>query len=260
MRPPRRAFRFARLGLGPTMLGALAFTLAADAAPFRGPPVDHSACCGRGFNPLLHDTGDSAVDALNLLPGVEFGADSAINRPSRRAPASVRTASAAPSASAPLPPAVPPGPSLAALEGPLETISGYARIAYSQLAGFKFHPPPQPIATEKPPPDVLQQVPASIRKLDGKKVVLTGYMLPLKLENGLTTEFFFLSSPSACCYGIIPEMNEWMLVRMRGEGLPPIQDVPMFLAGRLHVRARWDDGYLVGIYDLEGEGLLKPRS
>ncbi len=174
--------------------------------------------------------------------------------------ASVGTASADPSAPAPIPPAVPPGPSLAALEGPLETISGYARIAYSQLAGFKFHPPPQPIAPEKPPPDVLKQVPPSIRKLDGRKVVLTGYMLPLRLENGLATEFFFLSSPSACCYGIIPEMNEWMLVRMRGEGLPPIQDVPMFLAGRLHVRARWDDGYLVGIYDLEGEGLLKPRS
>jgi hypothetical protein len=152
-----------------------------------------------------------------------------------------------------------PGPPLAALEGPLETISGYASIAYTQLAGFKFRPPPQPHAPDQPPPDVLAQVPAAIRRLDGKKVVLTGFMLPLKLEKGLATEFFFLSSPTACCYGIMPEVNEWMFVKMRDEGLPAIQDVPMFLAGRLQVRARWDEGYLIGIYDLEGHGLLKAR-
>lgn len=259
VRPRRRA------GIG--ALCTLVATLAGLAAPFQGPPGDHSVCCGRGLNPLLHDSGEFAGEPLlNVLPGLELGADSARARPTRRAPASVRSATTAPpkapspaAANPALPAPVPPGPSLAALDGPLETISGYAKISYSQLAGFKFRPPPQPIAPDRPPPDVLAQVPASIRKLDGKKVVLTGYMLPLKLENGLATEFFFLSSPTACCYGIIPEGNEWMLVKMRKEGLPPIQDVPMFLAGRLHVRARWDEGYLLGIYDLEGDGLLKPR-
>jgi hypothetical protein len=245
---------------GLTVIGALGLTLGLAAASFRGPPIDHSGCCGREYNPFLHGQGEFAPDAPNVLPGVEFGADSGLNRPERRAPASFRSAPTAPPPGVTLPPAVPPGPPLAALEGPLESISGYSRIAYSQLAGFKFRPPPQPIATDKPPPDVLAQVPAAIRKLDGKKVVLTGYMLPLRLEDGLVTEFFFLSSPTACCYGIIPEVNEWMLVKMRKEGLPPMQDVPLFLAGRLHVRARWDEGYLVGIYDLEGDGLLKPRS
>ncbi len=150
-------------------------------------------------------------------------------------------------------------PSLADLARGAPTVSGYSHLHYSQLAGFKFRPPPQPIAADRPPPDVLAQVPAELRKFDGRKVVLTGYMLPLKLENGLATEFFFLSSPTLCCYGVIPEVNEWMLVKMRGEGLPPIQDVPMFLAGRLQVRPRWEDGYLLGIYEMEGHGLLKPR-
>jgi len=35
--------------------------------------------------------------------------------------------------------------------------------------------------------------------------------------------------------------------------------VPVFLAGILKVRARWEAGYLTGIYELEGHGLLKPR-
>ena len=86
---------------------------------------------------------------------------------------------------------------------------------------------------------------------------MTGYLLPLRLEHGLATEFFFLSNPTFCCYGVTPEVNEWMHVRMRGEGLPPVQDVPVFLAGRLQIRARWEEGTLLGIYELEGHGLLK---
>mgnify|MGYP001607968192 CR=1 FL=1 len=34
----------------------------------------------------------------------------------------------------------------------------------------------------------------------------------------------------------------------------------LFLAGRLHIRTRWDEGFLIGLFDLEGNGLLKPRS
>ncbi len=170
---------------------------------------------------------------------------------------------AAPAATAGAPPPAPApasGATLADLARGAPSVSGYAHLHYSQLAGFKFQPPPQPIPPDRPPPDVLAQIPAAIRKYDGRKVVLTGYLLPLKLENGLATEFFFLSSPTLCCYGVIPEVNEWMLVRMRGEGLPPVQDVPLFLAGRLRVRPRWEDGQLLGIYELEGHGLLKPRS
>jgi hypothetical protein len=242
-------------------MGALGLASAA-AAPFAGPRVDHALCCPRGFNPLLHGGGEAGSDPLlTVMPGLEFGGDSAAARSGRRAPAAVASALnvARPAGE---PPVAPPlaGPSLAALDGRLEMVSGYAKIHYSQLAGFKFRPPPQPVGAGQPPPEVLAQVPAGIRRLDGKKVVLTGYMLPLKLENGLATEFFFLSSPTLCCYGVVPEVNEWMHVKMRQEGLPAIQDVPMFLAGRLRVRARWEEGYLVGIYELEGDGLLKMRN
>lgn len=249
---------------GGVALGALGLA-PAGAAPFAGPRVDHTLCCPRGFNPLLHGGGEAGSDPLlNLMPGLEFGGDSAGTRPGRRAPAAVAVALGTPRSPGEPAPATPPapplsGPPLAALDGPLEMVSGYAKIHYSQLAGFKFRPPPQPVAAGQPPPEVLAQVPAAIRRLDGKKVVLTGYMLPLKLEQGLATEFFFLSSPTLCCYGVVPEVNEWMHVKMRKEGLPAIQDVPMFLAGRLRVRARWEEGYLVGIYELESDGLLRAR-
>jgi hypothetical protein len=152
-------------------------------------------------------------------------------------------------------PAEPASP-LAGLERPVK-VSGYSKISYSQLAAFKFRPPAQPVSAGQPPPDVLAQVPAAIRRLDGRKVVLTGFMLPTKLENGYATEFLFLSSSQLCCFGITPALNEWILVRMRKEGLPAVQDVPVALAGRLRVQARWSEGFLTSIYELEGDGLLK---
>jgi hypothetical protein len=214
--------------------GALGFACLAHAGPWPPAGPSHLLCCGTPTEGPQHNREYQLND---------------------QAPAPAEAVKPAPPLPAPL-----PGPSLAALEGRLETISGYAKIAYSQLAGFKFQPPPQPVPAGQIPPDVLAQVPAAIRRLDGRKVVLTGYMLPLKLENGFATEFFLLSSPSLCCYGITPEVNEWMHVRMRKEGLPAVQDVPIFLAGRLRVRARWNDGYLTGIYEMEGDGLLKPKS
>lgn len=155
-------------------------------------------------------------------------------------------------------PAPPPAEDpLATLARGVPTISGYSHLSFAQLAGFKFRPPPQPVPAGEPAPDVLAQVPAAIRRFDGRKVVLTGYLLPLRLEKGLAVEFFLLSSPTLCCYGTVPEVNEWMLVRMRDEGLPPVQDVPVFLAGRLAVKPRWEEGYLHGIYEMEGHGLLR---
>jgi hypothetical protein len=215
---------FAGLALGATCL--------APAAPWPPGGANHLLCCGTPTEGPQHQR-EYQLDDLAADPKVA-------SQPAPSAPA-------------------PAGPSLATLEGPLATVSGYAHIHFSQLAGFKFQPPSQPVPAGQPPPDVLAQVPAVIRKLDGRKVVLTGFMLPLKLENGFATEFFFLSSRSLCCYGVTPEINEWIHVKMRKEGLPAVQDVPVFLAGRLRVRAQWSDGYLSSLYELEGDGLLKAK-
>ena len=237
------------------MLLLAAGAAAAWGAPFAGPRVDHSLCCPRGYNPLKHEDRELTGYVLpNVMPGLDRGGDSAVSGSERRAPAAV----ADPGTKPPVPP-LPAGPPLSALEGPPEMVAGYAKVHFSQLAGFKYRLPAQPVPDGETPPDALVQVPEVIRRLDGRKVVLSGFMLPLKLENGFATEFFLLSNSSLCCYGITPEMNEWIHVRMRDEGLPAVQDVPVFLAGKLQVKARWEGGYLTGIYEMEGHGLLKTR-
>ncbi len=99
----------------------------------------------------------------------------------------------------------------------------------------------------------MAQVPARILELDGSKVMVTGYMLPLKLTGNRVSEFLLVSSPMICCYGTVPQMNNWIIVRMTGPGAPILMDSPIQFFGRLHVGKVVEDGVLAGIYLLDGE-------
>ena len=117
-------------------------------------------------------------------------------------------------------PAVPPIPR--------EVIEGYVSVGFDQLAGFPFIAPPIQTAGASAPaakPEVMAQVPASVKKLDDQKVIITGFMMPVKIEKGLATEFMLLNSPLLCCFGVTPSTNAWIVVKMP-RGVPPIQDVP----------------------------------
>jgi len=150
------------LGPGPRVLALAALAgvaLAAGlgAAPFAGPKFDHSLCCPRGYNPLRHEEKELLGEGMpDLMPGMLRGADSAVKSDARRAPASL--APAGDPAKPPVPP-LPAGPPLSALEGPLENVAGYAKVHFSQLAGFKYRPPPQPVAVGEEPPDAVSRSP-----------------------------------------------------------------------------------------------------
>ncbi len=40
-------------------------------------------------------------------------------------------------------------------------------------------------------------------------------MLPVRVEAGLTTDFLPLKNQNACCFGIKPKANEWVVVQSR---------------------------------------------
>jgi hypothetical protein len=77
-------------------------------------------------------------------------------------------------------------------------------------------------------------------------------MLPTKLENGKATEFLIMANQMACCYGTVPNMNEWVVVRMP-QGTPVTQDVPISFYGTLRVGAMFESGYMTGIYALDAD-------
>jgi len=103
------------------------------------------------------------------------------------------------------------------------------------------------------------QIPGWVRVYDGKRVALTGFLMPLKLEGGLTSKFIMMRDITTCCYGNVPNMNEYVIVTMTGAGVKPIQDVPVVLTGVFRIAEKYENGYLSSIFQMDGEKFLGPR-
>lgn len=151
------------------------------------------------------------------------------------------------------PPAEPAAPAAPLVAMPDEIVDGYLRTGFDRLAGYSLV-----TTAETKPADVAAAIPEAVRKLDGRDVIVRGFMLPVKLEKGLVTEFLLMSSQQLCCYGVTPEMNQWVIVRLT-KGVPPAQDVPLEFRGRLRVGPILENDYLAGIYQLTGEPLPPAR-
>jgi len=142
----------------------------------------------------------------------------------------------------------------------LEVVDGYVKAGFEQLSTFKVTPPPfDPNA--KPGsagPSLGSQIPDGIRSLDGRKAVVTGFMLPIKMEGGLVTEFLLMRSQMMCCYGVMPQVNEWVLVHMP-QGVHQLMDVPVSFGGQLHVKELYENGFLTAIYQLDSDKIFPTK-
>jgi hypothetical protein len=146
--------------------------------------------------------------------------------------------------------------------GPAASVDGYEKVGFDKLASFTFTPP----AEGAPETDAAalakgnEQIPERVRAFDTKKVAVTGFMLPVKMDGGLVKEFLLVKDPMLCCYGVMPRINEWIVVKMNGKGVPPLMDVPITFEGTLKVGAMYENGYLTGIYLLAGDKLADTKS
>lgn len=90
--------------------------------------------------------------------------------------------------------------------------------------------------------------PEAVKKLDGRRVRITGFMYPLQ-EGSHIRHFCLLRTTQTCCYGPRPQYNQYLLVEM-AKPTPFHRLDPVICVGRLRVEPNPDDGY---IYRLEGE-------
>jgi hypothetical protein len=133
--------------------------------------------------------------------------------------------------------------------------NGYLKLGFEQLASYTFTPPTfEPTADPKAKPAATgeEQIPPAVKAWSGKKAAITGYMVPVKMEKGLVTELLLMRNTMACCYGSVPNMNEWVIVKMM-KGVPPLMDVPVAFYGELKVGAMFENGYMTGLYELEAD-------
>jgi len=167
------------------------------------------------------------------------------------APAAVTTALTQP-ANVPAPAsAVPPAP---AGKGTVQTVE------FTKLCSYEYLVPDIPNTNQVHGSDIAdKQIPAEVKALDKKKVSVVGYLMPLKEEDGKSTEFLLMRTQSSCCFGIAPTITELITVKAAGKGVPTIMDDLIEIQGTLKVGTVREDGYIVGVYQMD-EGKFMGRS
>ena len=184
--------------------------------------------------------------------------------PTASIPAQPTQIAAAPAANpvAATPVATPtPAPVFAQATETKATVSGdgFPLVGFDKLASYNFDvPDDEPVTNKAAGPDKAdEQIPSTVKAFNQKKVFIKGFMLPLKVDNGAVTEFLILKDQSMCCYGNVPKITEWVSVKTTSKGIKPIMDQPVSIEGTLHVGAMRENGYLVGIYQMDGEKMVE---
>ncbi|MDB6021569.1 MAG: hypothetical protein JWQ04_1426 [Pedosphaera sp.] len=134
----------------------------------------------------------------------------------------------------------------------------YPPVGFDQLASYNFQIDDTPFTNQPAADKANDQIPARVKAFDEKKVAIKGFMLPLKVSAGVVTEFLIMKDQSMCCYGSVPKITEWVSVKTTGRGVKPIMDQPISILGTLHVGAMRENGYLIGIYQMDGDKLVPP--
>lgn len=99
-------------------------------------------------------------------------------------------------------------------------------------------------------------IPPEIKAYDGKRVTVTGYILPMRTRRGVVTEFLLLRDQGTCCFGVQAQINHFMRVNFP-PGIKPEDPVPWKVSGTIRVGETYVQGYLTGIYQLDAESVVE---
>ena len=103
----------------------------------------------------------------------------------------------------------------------------------------------------------LADLPATIRALDRRLVAIEGFMIPMEWEGTRVKAFMLVRDMAGCCFGQMPQPDEWVEVLMQeGELADYYPYVPVLATGVFELAGETDDmGYVTGAYRLRGEGV-----
>lgn len=273
-----KAFSLSSLRTSALLLGTAAILAPPLAASLPRGLLDHSICCGPkpsmnaedfvepGYDPmrrrLRYTTPTPPPDAA-AEPFALPASDGFVSEVPHAAPPPALALAATPPAPLPPPDTAPPAPPRP-LVAPTEKIEGHLRVGFDVLGGYAFQLSKEDalVSGTGGEPAVaaraLGQIPEIVRKLDGQKVLVTGFMLPMKMEGPLVTELLLVANSTLCCYGVVPPMNQWIVVKL-AKGVKHQPDVPVQVFGTLRVQPRFDAGALSAIYHLDGDRMRAPK-
>lgn len=130
-------------------------------------------------------------------------------------------------------------------------------VNFDDLADFDYEPPTIDEienGSERP-----QQIPDEILELDRHRVEVEGYMVPMEVEKGKVKSFILSRTLSGCCFGDMPNILEWIDVRMaEGKSADYVPYAPVLVIGRLSVGEVVDEYGITSVYRMTAESVEDP--
>ena len=139
---------------------------------------------------------------------------------------------------------------------------GYLKLPFDVLSGFKYdtYEVLDEVHGGRPLTKSDDVIPSHIKAYDGRKVLIEGYIMPLRLKKGLVTEFLLFRDQAACCFGDKAKMNHYMRVKVTDKGFEPGSAMTYKVRGTLAVGDIYVQDYLTGIYQMSADRVEEMRS
>ncbi len=134
----------------------------------------------------------------------------------------------------------------------------YKSITFNNLSDF-FYYTPEP--GEKLDPALVSKssIPNDIKALNGKKISLSGFMMPIDQDAEGSREFVLNGNFDMCGFGGPTSINQWVVVKYTGNGKVPYTHLPMTVFGELEVGEEYRDGSLFSIYRMKAKAASTPQ-
>lgn len=99
-------------------------------------------------------------------------------------------------------------------------------------------------------------IPEDVKKLSGCKIRLSGFMIPSDQADKIT-HFSLVPSLFSCCFGRPPQVQHTILVTCdKGQSVSYTPD-NVFVEGTLTVNEKRDDGYVVSIFQVAADRVVR---
>jgi hypothetical protein len=118
-------------------------------------------------------------------------------------------------------------------------------LTFSKLA-FRYWPQTKDKGARDP-------FPKEIKALNGRKVIMDGFMFPIDFEKGKVRSFILSNGMFGCCFGDSPAITETIKVFRSDGKLMPYQSMAR-VTGILEVGEEYDaDGYVDSVYRIKAD-------
>lgn len=136
----------------------------------------------------------------------------------------------------------------------------YLDVSFTLLGGYGCSVPEAPdLSPDAVAAALNAKIPDAVKALDGQRVAVAGFMLPVLGQNDKVSGFILLANQMGCCFGITPPLNWWIDVELAGGKLTKVvRDVPLTVYGVLHVGATAEDAAIGSLYRIDADRVRTP--